>query len=233
MPDRKPLSKRVKAFLWISYSTAFLIFALVGVSLIFGNDPEPELIVVEHPPTPTRVPVRTATPTNIHTIASHWNERKSIRVYLATGNYTLSKTSDCNEAKLVNNADDAVVMLLNRSAQPPMVKGIVEGHYTLSAVGSSCWATLKPARASPSAPSRSSSISVTSNQNIVGRKTVSLASGRYTLWTNSGCLSAELAVASSDALVISASRSSSKSVSVQAGRYILRAIGNGCRATLR
>lgn len=91
------------------------------------------------------------------------------------------------------------------------------------------------ARNSSSAKQSASSVSysVKSNQNAVGRKQISLNSGRYTLSKTSGCIGAELARYPSDDLVESLIGASSISVSVSSGSYMLRAIGNGCIATLR
>ncbi len=88
-----------------------------------------------------------------------------------------------------------------------------------------------PTPASRSLRSSSTSHSVWSDQNVVGRKQISLSSGRYTLSATFGCVNAELARLPSDDLVFSAVRGP-RSGHVASGSYILRAIGNGCKATL-
>ena len=84
----------------------------------------------------------------------------------------------------------------------------------------------------PATP-KSISHTVTSNNNIVGRKTIQLDSGRYSLSKTTGCIGAELAEYSSDDLVMNLLGPSSTSASIKTGRYILRALGNDCKATLK
>ena len=73
---------------------------------------------------------------------------------------------------------------------------------------------------------------ITSDNNMVGRKTIHLDTGRYTLSKTTGCIGAELAEYPSDDLVMHLLGSSSTSENIRSGTYILRALGNGCKVTL-
>ena len=230
-----------------SHSSMFGMVFLVGV-LVWVVQTEcssdDQLVAV---PTSSPVPTIDTRPTpsspdsGPHRVSSNGNEVDSRIVSLPTGNYKLAKTSGCSEAKLVRHSDDVSVIHLSNVSST--ISGVSEGLYTLSATGNGCWATLTRYTPTPTrptqtprytAPSRASTYySLESDGNIPRRGVVWPESGTYTLSTNGGCLLAELAFTSNDALVISVSRSSSKPASIQSGRYAFRAIGNGCRATLR
>ena len=79
---------------------------------------------------------------------------------------------------------------------------------------------------------QSVSFSVTSNSMMVGRKQINLDRGRYTLSKTTGCIAAELATLPSDELIVYMVDESRATVNVPPGRYMLRALGNDCRATL-
>ncbi len=227
MPDTKSAtSNRVKAIYWVLVPVLAVIWGLVAIALIFGSEDESEnstvqaniTPTVELAPTPeptlvpTKVPTAIAIPTAIPTVVvlhmtgeeyEEWKKRQSTKA-----------TATARAQHDAGRTATAVVSFATTRARATAIAG-------------------NKKRASNSSLSQSIQIryTVRSNDNVVGRKQISLQAGRYKLSETSGCLGSELAKLSNDDLVLSTT-SGPRSGRVPGGRYILRAIGNGCVATL-
>ena len=211
--EKRPMSKRTKVVLWALFGIAVPLFAL-GLAAEFieieDDTPTPMVLV----PTPTLVPIPTPEPTLTPTVMP---ASAPTVVVIRVTEQEWQKLISATERATTHARATSTARARASTARATATK-IANNNY----------------RVGNSSSSRSIQVShsVRSNNNLVGRKQISLSSGRYVLSKNNGCVAAELASLPSDSLVASLSGTSSKSVNIQSGRYILRAIGNGCIATL-
>lgn len=137
-----------------------------------------------------------------------------------------SRTLGHSHAPSVGSKQDAVALASKTQVQA--ARGFLLRHQFIVSV-------IAVSLAFAACNSEPPSWSVSSDDNVVGRKSIELDRGNYTL-TNRGCLIAELVERSTDDVVISVEGSDiawGMGSRVDTGEYIVRAIGEDCEAILR
>ena len=229
MPDKKSAtSKRVKAIYWVLVPVLVALWGLVALALIFGSEDEPEYLTVQVNITPTAelapTPEPTLAPTKVPTDAAIPTATPTTVVLrMSADEYEEWKKQQSTKATATAKAIATTISASRRAANARNNQQVAATRRVRESKSTST-------RIVRSAPSISHSVN--SNRNVVGRKQISLPSGRYTLSETSGCLGSELAKLSNDDLVLSTT-SGPRSGHVTGGRYILRAIGNNCTTTIR